>query len=111
METEHAWPKVAQIGATSGETPASGAAGGAGIWQTPPTDPGVGWHTMPVQQSPLVEHVPPAGTQALPQVRLPVTGSGRHGSWLQHSPENEQLPPTGTQAARELHRGIPVLSG
>ena len=76
----------------------------------PLTDPGVGWHNTPVQQSPLVVQAPPAGTHELPHVSLPVTGSGRQGSRLQHSPENEQLPPVGTQAASALQRGMPVGS-
>jgi hypothetical protein len=75
------------------------------------SEPGVAWHTMPVQQSPFVVHAPPAEAQALPQVSLPVNGSGKQGSWLQHSPENAQFPPAGTQAAKELQRGIPVASG
>ena len=76
----------------------------------PLTDPGVGWHKAPVQQSALVVHAPPAGAHELPHVSLPVVGSGRQGSRLQHSPENEQLPPVGTQAASALQRGMPVGS-
>ena len=98
--------------ALASDVPASGGtAGGVGISHTPPMEPGVAWHTIPVQQSPFVVQAAPASAQELPQVSLPVTGSGKHGSWLQHSPENEQLPPTGTQAVKELQRGIPVASG
>ena len=77
---------------------------------TPASEPGGTSHSMPVQQSALVVHKPPFGTQEVPHTNWPVTGSGTQGNPSQHWAENEQLPPGGMQVSCALQRGIPTVS-
>ena len=63
----HNWPYSAQPGALASVAPASaagGVPGGVLLPQMPCVEP-MGWMQVePMQQSPLIEHGPPAGTQA-----------------------------------------------
>lgn len=59
----HAWPYSAQMGWPASLTPASGApSGGMGTPQIPWVEPMSWMQLEPIQQSPLIEHGPPAGT-------------------------------------------------
>ena len=116
----------AQPGVLASMGPASvagGVPGGTvGTPQIPCVDP-MGWMQVdPMQQSPLIEHTPPLGTQAegtppstldtggAKQRRRPVP-SGTQGIWLQQSMADEQIaPPARHVVPRPLQRGTPSMS-
>jgi len=81
----------------------------------------MGWmHSEPLQQSPVIEHGPPTGTQYGPtppsvdggekQCKTPLL-SGTQGALLQQSTADEQVcPPCRQVVPRPLQRGTPSVS-
>jgi hypothetical protein len=82
--------------------------------QVPTMEPAGRLHKPPGQQSPLIVHEPPPGTQALPppgskQCSAPAA-SGTLGEQSQQSAASAQLSPAGLQAPAPMQRGTPSPS-